>query len=66
VVPKRLAGKNRRLPASAKERLKDYHRKTTALRIYFPDADFTEIDGTKKSWQAAKQIRAVLKAKVRK
>jgi len=63
VVRKRLAGKDGTVPASAEQRLKDYHRETTALRIYFPDAEIVEIDGTKKPRKVTKNIEAVLKQK---
>ena len=63
VVRKRLAGKDGTVPASVEQRLKDYHRETTALRIYFPDAEIVEIDGTKKPRKVTKNIEAVLKQK---
>jgi adenylate kinase len=65
VVRKRLAGKDGKLPAAAEQRLKDYHRETTALQIYFPNADITDIDGTKKPRSVTKRMQAVLKAKFR-
>jgi adenylate kinase len=63
VVRKRLAGKDGTLPASVEQRLKDYHRETTALRIYFPNAEIIELDGTKKPRKVTKNIQAVLKTK---
>jgi adenylate kinase len=63
VVRKRLAGKGGKLSAAAEQRLKDYHRETTAIQVYFPNADITPIDGTKKPGKVEKQVREVLKAK---
>ena len=63
VVRKRLAGERRHTTASVEQRLKDYRRETTALKIYFPDADIAEIDGTKKPRTVTKKMEAVLKAK---
>ncbi len=61
VVLKRLGGKQKKLPASAEQRLKDYHRETTALEIYFPSASIIPIDGAKKPKNVTKQIQAALK-----
>ena len=66
VVRKRLAGKDGTLPASVEQRLKDYHRETTALSIYFPKAEIIELDGTKKPRKVTKNIEAVLKQKFKK
>ena len=66
VVRKRLAGKDGTLPASVEQRLKDYHRETTALSIYFPNAEIVELDGTKKPRKVTKNIEAVLKQKFKK
>lgn len=63
VVRKRLAGKGGTLPGSVEQRLKDYHRETTALRVYFPNAEIVELDGTKKRRTVTKKIEAVLKEK---
>ena len=51
------------MPASVEQRLKDYHRETTAIEVYFPNAEVVPIDGTKKPNAVKKQIDAVLKAK---
>jgi adenylate kinase len=64
VVRKRLGGKDRKVSDSVEQRLKDYHRETTAVAIYFPNADITKIDGTKKPGKVTKQIVAVLKQKI--
>jgi adenylate kinase len=66
VVRKRLAGKGGVLPAPVEQRLKDYHRETTALSIYFPTAEIVELDGTKKPRKVTKNIEAVLKQKFKK
>jgi adenylate kinase len=66
IVRKRFASKDGTLAPSVEQRLKDYHRETAALKIYFPDADITDIDGTKKPGSVTKQVEAVLKARFRK
>lgn len=66
VVHKRLAGKDGKLPASVEQRLKDYHRETVAIEAYFPSADLTVIDGSKKPASVAKKVKSVLKAKLQK
>ena len=63
VVRKRMRGKDGKVPESVEQRLKDYHRETTAIEVYFPDADITKIDGTKKPSAVAKKVQAVLKSK---
>jgi hypothetical protein len=62
-VRKRLGGKSRKMPEQAEQRLKDYHRETTAIGIYFPSADITVIDGTKKPGAVEKRVKEILKAK---
>jgi adenylate kinase len=63
VVRRRMRGKDGNVPESVEQRLKDYHRETTALNIYFPNADITEIDGSKKPGVVTRNVQAVLKAK---
>ena len=63
VVRKRMKGKDGKVPDSVEQRLKDYHRETTALEVYFPKAEVVNIDGTKKPKAVTKQINAVLKAR---
>jgi adenylate kinase len=63
VVRKRLAGKDGKLSASVEQRLKDYHRETTALKVYFPNAEIVDIDGTKSRSAVSKAMVAALKAK---
>jgi adenylate kinase len=63
VVRKRLAAKDGTVPASVEQRLKDYHRETMALKIYFPNAEIVEIDGAKSRAAVTKAVVAVLKAK---
>jgi len=63
VVRKRLGDKSGKVPASVEQRLKDYHRETTAIEVYFPNAEVVPIDGTKKPNAVNKQIQKVLKAR---
>jgi len=63
VVRKRSKGKDGKVPESVEQRLKDYHRETMAVTVYFPNADITEIDGTKKPRTVTKNIIEVVKAK---
>jgi len=63
VVRKRLHGSPADVAASAEQRLKDYHRETDAIKVYFPEADIVEIDGTKKPDKVRAKIKAALKAK---
>ncbi|MBI4893914.1 MAG: nucleoside monophosphate kinase [Acidobacteria bacterium] len=62
VVLQRMGGKHKKLPASVEQRLKDYHRETAALEIYYPSASIIPIDGAKKPGAVTKQIKAALKA----
>lgn len=61
-VRRRMAGTNRSAE-SVEQRLKDYHRELGMLHVYFPNADITKIDGTKKPKKVTKQIRKLLKIK---
>ena len=63
VVRKRLQGSTGDVVASAEQRLKDYHRETDAIKIYLPDAEILDIDGTKKPDKVRASIAAALKAK---
>jgi adenylate kinase len=63
VVYKRLGGKQRKVSAAVEQRLKDYHRETVALKIYFPSAEIVEVDGKGKPAAVTKSIKAILKAK---
>ena len=63
VVRKRLAGKDGKVPDSVEQRLKDYHRETTALEVYFPKAEVINVDGTKKRGAVTKQINKILKTR---
>jgi len=63
MVRKRLGGKQRKVSASVEQRLKDYHRETVALKLYFPDAEIVDVDGKKKPAAVTKSIKAILKAK---
>jgi adenylate kinase len=66
VVRKRLGGKSGQVPSSVEQRLKDYHRETTALKIYFPKAEIVDIDGTKKPHTVTRSIEEALGARYRK
>jgi len=54
VVRKRLKNES---PEDIEQRLKDYHRELDFARIYFPQADIHEVDGTKSPEAVAKAIR---------
>jgi adenylate kinase family enzyme len=58
VVRKRLKSRN---VNEVEQQLKDYHREWDFARVYFPEADIREIDGTKKPGAVAKEIRNILK-----
>jgi hypothetical protein len=62
-VRKRVGGKKGELPASIEQRLKDYHRETTMMREYFPNADITDIYAGKRPKTVTKKIEEVLKTK---
>ena len=66
IVRKRLAGKTGQVPDAVEQRLKDYHRETTALKIYFPKADIVDVDGTKKPHAVTRNIESVLRARYQK
>jgi adenylate kinase len=63
VVRKRAKGKDGKIPDAVEQRLKDYHRETMALKIYFPSAEIIDIDGTKKPNTVTKNIQKALKAR---
>jgi adenylate kinase family enzyme len=63
VVYKRLGGKQRKVSAAVEQRLKDYHRETVALKIYFPGAEIVEVDGKSKPAAVTNSIKAILQAK---
>lgn len=48
------------------QRLKDYHREMGFVRLYFPNADITTIDGTSKPGSVTKRIQKVLKTRFKK
>ena len=58
VARKRLAKKN--IP-DLDQQFKDYHREFDFARVYFPQADIHEVDGTKKPAAVSKEIRKLLK-----
>jgi len=43
--------------------LKDDHRETDAIKVYLPDAEIIDIDGTKKPDKVRAAIEAALKTK---
>ena len=57
VVRKRLKSQNR---PDLEDQIKDYHREFDFVRQYFPEADISTIDGTKKPAAVAEQIRKIL------
>jgi adenylate kinase len=63
VVHQRLGGKQRKVSAAVEQRLKDYHRETVALKIYFPSAEIIEVDGKGRPAAVTKRVEAILKAK---
>jgi adenylate kinase family enzyme len=56
-VRKRLKGRN---PNELEQQLKDYHREFDFARLYFPDTDIRDVDGTKKESAVAGEIRKLL------
>jgi adenylate kinase family enzyme len=58
VARKRLA--NQKIP-NLDQQFKDYHREFDFARVYFPQADIQEVDGTKKPAEVSKEIRKLLK-----
>jgi adenylate kinase len=58
VARKRLA--NKKIP-DLEQQFKDYHREFDFARVYFPQADIREVDGTKKPDAVSKEIRKLLK-----
>ena len=66
VVRKRMANQPGSTPASVEQRLKDYHREMGTVRLYFPNADITTIDGSKKLKVVTKTINALLESRFKK
>jgi adenylate kinase family enzyme len=58
-VRQRLKGQN---AAQIEQDLKDYHRETDFLSVYFPDARIVKIDASKKEDEVADQIRKAIDA----
>jgi adenylate kinase family enzyme len=63
VVHERMGGKQRKISAAVEQRLKDYHRETVALKLYFPSAEIVEVDGKSRPAAVTKRVEAILKAK---
>jgi adenylate kinase family enzyme len=57
VVRERLKGQN---PAQIEQDLKDYHRETDFLSVYFPQANIVKINGDKKPDAVFDEIRKVI------
>ena len=66
VVRKRMANQPGSTPASVEQRLKDYHREMGTVRLYFPNADITTIDGSKKIKVVTETINALLESRFKK
>ena len=65
-VRKRMAKVPGSNMASVEQRLKDYHREMDMVRLYFPNADITSVDGSKKPNRVNKNINKLLKSKLKK
>ncbi len=65
-VRKRMAKVPGRNMESVEQRLKDYHREMDMVRLYFPNADITSVDGSKKPKRVNKNINKLLKSKLKK
>ena len=65
-VRKRMAKVSGSNMESVEQRLKDYHREMDMVRLYFPNADITTIDGSKKPKKVRKKINKLLKSKLKK
>jgi adenylate kinase family enzyme len=62
-VRQRLKGQN---SAQIEQDLKDYHRETDFMSIYFPDAEFVKIDASKKENEVFQQISNAIDAYLKK
>jgi adenylate kinase len=62
-VYRRLGGSRRKISDPVEQRLKDYHRETAALQIYFPNAEIVEVNGNRKPAAVTKSVETILKAK---
>jgi adenylate kinase family enzyme len=61
VVLKRTAKSGTQSREVVEQRLKDYHRETDMLRVYFPGIDMVSLDGAKKPKQVAALVNAEMK-----
>ncbi len=59
-VPDEVVRKRLKNQSDVEQRLKDYHRELDFARVYFPEADIRDVDGTKKPAAVAKAIRGLL------
>ena len=62
-VRQRLKGQN---AAQIEQDLKDYHRETDFLSVYFPETEIVKIDGSKKEDDVFAQIRKAIDAYLKK
>jgi adenylate kinase family enzyme len=46
---------------SVEQRLKDYHREMDQMKLYFPNADVTHVDGTKSIKDVESEVARILK-----
>lgn len=54
-----------RLPAMVDQALKDYHRELDFVKLYYPDADIQEVDGTASEAEVSKAITALVDARLK-
>ncbi|NWF83173.1 MAG: nucleoside monophosphate kinase [Bryobacteraceae bacterium] len=54
-----------RIPAKVEQALKDYHRELDFVKLYYPDADIHEIDGTATPDAVSKAIAALVDARLK-
>lgn len=54
-----------RIPAKVEQALKDYHRELDFVKLYYPDADIHDIDGTAAPEAVSKAIAALVDARLK-
>ncbi len=54
-----------RLPAMVDQALKDYHRELDFVKLYYPDADIEDVDGTAAEAAVSKAITALVDARLK-
>jgi adenylate kinase len=65
-VMKRMANSHEAKDGNLEQRLKDYHRETDLIQVYFPNADIETIDATPKESVVTKRVDAVLEKYLKK